>query len=93
MENTENLTEEQIIERELLKAELIRKKDLQVAEIRDNLIKAINQVNEKSLLRYNGVCERYYSHFSQEEILQMILERFGLGIFQLEKNDKLIDKD
>ncbi len=91
MNEINSLTEEQIIERELYRAELIRQKDIKVEEIKETLINAINQVNEKTLIRYSGACEHHYSQFTQVEILQMILERFGLGYFQLEKDEKLID--
>jgi len=81
------------METEELRQRLIKEKDKTVLEVKTELIECINNLDEKTLLRFLGVRNNPYKRLSTQKIIQIMFEKVGTGFWQIDLFEKSIDTE
>ena len=69
----------------------IEEKDEMVSKWKEETKGYIDNLSEKTILRYIGISERYYSNRTQEELIKLLFQDFSLGFLQIQDDEKIID--
>ena len=83
-ENKKSIKDEYIIR-------AIEEKDEMVLKWKEETKKYIDNLSEKTVLRFIGISRNCYPNRTHEELVKLLFQDFSIGFFRIEDNNKIID--